>query len=698
VHSHHGVERPDPWFGLRDRDDPAVRRWLEEENAWTAERTSHLAPLRDRLFHEILGRIQEDDTSVPAQDGAWWYLTRTKAGQPYPIHLRRRGGPQGQEEVVLDENELAEGHDFLDVGAVAVSPSHRWLAYAVDHEGGEVYDLRFRDLETGSDLGDTLSGVGAAVAWAQDDQTLLYTRLDDTLRPWQVWRHRLGEPSDHDALVYQEDDPTFRVGVGATRDDRWLQIVTAASDTTEVYLLAADAPASKLRRVAARHPGHEYSVESQGDRLLILTNDSDDAHGAHDDGALTFALKTAPGPDVERQGWRTLIPARPDVTLEGVDAFADFFVVLERQQGLVHARVVGDREGIDHRVTIDEASWSLWAGENAMFHTRTWRLGFSSLRTPATVATWDIDAQRLTVLKRQPVRGGYDPRLYVVRRLHAAAPDGVAVPVSLVHRRDLKLDGARPTLLYGYGAYGISMDPTFSSARLSLLDRGMVFAIAHVRGGADLGRAWYEQGKLEHKAHSFQDLLAAAHALREAGVCGPEQLAIEGGSAGGLLVGATLNLAPDAFRCAIAEVPFVDVLNTMLDPTLPLTTNEYAEWGNPEERPFFDLIRQYAPYENVAEARYPALFVTAGLNDPRVPYWEPAKWVARLRERTLDPRVLLFTWMGAGHAGNSGRYGWITDQAMTWAWMLDQLGLGDVSPGGRRPKSPLQAPSEAPPG
>ena len=674
VHREHGVERHDPYHWLRDRDDPAVQAHLAAENAWTDARTAHLAGLRDALYAEMLGRIQEDDTSVPVEDGGWLYYQRTEAGRPYGIHCRRR--PDGPEEVLLDENALAADGGFLDVGDVEVDVQHTIVAWTVDRDGDEVYDLHLRRLADGATF-DGPTGIGD-VCWTGRPDQVWYTRLDDALRPWQVWRHRVGDPPERDTLVYEEPDPELRVGVGRTRDDRWMLVIAASTRTTEVHLSPADADEPALTVVAPRHPGHEYSVDSQGDRLLILTNDSDDAGGHHDERARTFALKSCPIPPTPRGSWATLVPARPDVTLEGLDTFDDFVVLYERDGGLVHLRIL-ERDGRDERVVMPEAAWSVAPGGNARADQQHYRFVYTSLVTPRTTWDWDRATRALVHRKTAPVLGGYDPGRYTTRRLWARSADGAAIPVSLVHRRDVQPDGDRPTLLYGYGAYGVPLDPAFSSTRLSLLDRGVVYAVAHVRGGADLGRAWYDAARERHKQRSFDDLVACARALVDAGWTRPERLAIEGGSAGGTLVAAALNQAPGLFCAAIAEVPFVDCVTTMLDASLPLTTSDYPEWGNPTDEAAFRDILAWSPYDNVHAGPYPPLLVTCGLNDPRMPYWEPVKWAARLREHA-DADVTLRVWTGAGHAGNSGRYGYLQDLAFVWSWLLDRLGYAGEAP------------------
>lgn len=673
VHHEHGVERHDPWAWLRDREDPAVLAHLRAENAHTEAATAHLADLRRTLYDELLGRIQEDDESVPAHKGGWWYVTRTVAGKAYPIHLRRQGAPDGPEQVLLDENALAAGQPYFELGAITVSPDGRTLAYATDTTGGERYALRFRDLATGEDLPDVIDGIWPDLAWASDSRTILYGRLDEAWRPHELWVHVLGQADD--VRVYAEPDPRFRVFADRTADDRWLLVGSASSGTTEIHVAPADRPHGPYTLLAARHPGHEYTVTSQGERLLVLTNDADDADGNHVDDAVGFALKEARPGDGGRAAWTTILPARPGVTLEGVVAFTHHVVVLEREDGLTHLRVLGP-DGADARVPMPGSTWVLEADANLDPALPVFRYSFTTLTQPPSTYDLDLASLRSTLRKVQPVRGGHDPAAYVAWRVDVPSHDGVNVPVSLVRHRDTPTDGTAPLLLYGYGAYGVTIDPSFSSTRLSLLDRGVIFAIAHVRGGAYLGRAWKEAGRFERKPNSFHDFVAAARALVSLGLTVPERLAIQGGSAGGLLVGAVLNQAPGLCRAAVAEVPFVDVVTSMLDVDLPLTTTDWEEWGDPRERAFFDVMLSYSPYDNVRFGPYPDVLATGGLNDPRVPYWEPAKWVARLRDRaTNHPQVLLKMELEAGHGGKSGRYGQLEEIAFEQAWILDRLGV-----------------------
>lgn len=684
----HGDTRIDPWHWLRDRDDPAVLAHLRAENDYAEAILATTDPLRDRVFDEIRGRIQETDVSPPARKGAWDYFTRTFEGSQYPVHGRRpAGGPEGvDEQVVLDENELAHGRDYLSLGGLAVSPDQRLLAYAFDDDGGERHELRFRDLTTGDDLPDVVSDVYYGLAWANDDRTVFFVRPDASMRPHQVWRHTLGEAAP--VLVFDERDERFFVGLGRCRSGRAIVVATESKRTSEVHLLDPDDPEHPPRMVECRTEDLEYSVDHHVDadgreRLFVVTNA---------DGATNFKVMTAPVERPGREHWTELIPHRAAVKVDDVDCFRDALVVSERADGLEQLRVIGLSDGVaDRVVAMADPTYSAWVADNLEFATDRFRFGYTSLTIPVSAYDETFATGERRLVKRTPVLGGYEPDEYTSARLWASAPDGVAVPISVVHRRDVPLDGTAPALLYGYGSYEHSIDPVFSSARLSLLDRGFVFAIAHVRGGGELGRAWYEQGRLLAKPSTFSDFVACAEHLCACGYTSADRLGARGGSAGGLLMGAVMNLRPDLFRAVVAEVPFVDVLTTMQDPDLPLTVTEWDEWGNPLDDPAaYDCIKSYSPYDNVAPAAYPAVLVTAGLNDPRVSYWEPAKWVAKLRATTTgDHRVLLRTELDAGHGGPSGRYDVWRDEAMVLAFLVAELSV--ESPGSAGSTVPEQS-------
>jgi oligopeptidase B len=671
VLSMHGDDRVDDWYWLRDRNDPAVRAHLEAENAYAEALLAPGAALRDRIFTEIRGRIQETDESAPMPDGEWNYYSRTVEGQQYAIHCRRprAGGP---EQLLLDENELAEGHDYFALGGFEISPDHRLLAYSDDVDGGERYTLRFRDLHTGADLPDVVENVTYGLAWADDACTCFYVRPDDVMRPNEVLRHRLGSPANADVLVHREDDERFFLGVGRTRSGRFVVIDASSKLTSETRVVPTDAPDAAARLIAAREHGHEYSVEHHehrelGDRFLIVTNS---------EGARNFRLVAAPVADPGRANWAELLAPSEDVRIDSVDAFRDHLALSERADGLDRVRVMRVADGAWTTLPASDPVFSMWVGPNLEYDASTLRYGYTSLVAPVTDLDYDPVATTSSLVKVQPVLGGYDASAYTSARLWAAAADGTKVPISLVHRRDVALDGRAPALLVGYGAYEHSSDPTFRAARLSLLDRGFVCAIAHVRGGGELGREWYERGRLEHKENTFTDFVACAETLIEHGYTAAGRLVGRGGSAGGLLMGAVANLRPDLFAAIVAEVPFVDVVTTMLDPELPLTITEWEEWGDPRDPQVYARMKAYSPYDNVEARPYPSMFVTTGLNDPRVQYWEPAKWVAKLRSQsTSDNPIVLRTELGAGHGGPSGRYDAWRDEATVLAFVCTSVGI-----------------------
>jgi oligopeptidase B len=684
----HGDVRIDDWYWLADREDPAVIEHLVAENTYTEAVTAATAGLRDQLFKEMVARIEETDLSVPARKGPWLYYSRTVKGSNYGIHCRRPAGTgdeaEGDEEVILDENILAEGHDYFALGNLAISPDHRWLAYSTDTSGGERYTMRFRDLDNGDESTESLVDTSYGVAWANDNVTVFFVRVDEAMRPHQLWRHQVGTAPSGDVLVYEEPDEHYYLGVGRTKDDRYILCALDSKVTSEVRVLSADDPGGEFTIVEPRRQGIEYSVDhDRGDpdkgrqgRFLIVTND----------GAEDFRLMAAPDDAPGRASWTEVIPAREGVRLDAVDPFANHLVVYEREDGETRIRVIDAVTGVSTPVDQPETPSTVWGGANPEYDSTTLRYEYTSMVTPRSVFDLDLETGKLELRKRQPVLGDFDPDRYATERRWARAEDGTRVPISLVYRTDLVAAGAgAPCLLYGYGSYEASMDPTFSSLRLSLLDRGFVFAIAHVRGGGEMGRRWYEAGKFLSKPNTFSDFVACARTLIDEGWTSPDRLVARGGSAGGLLMGAVANLAPELFRAIVAEVPFVDCLTTILDDTLPLTVLEWEEWGNPVEDPeVYAVMKAYSPYDNVRSVdqhgvpvRYPDILATGGLSDPRVGFWEPAKWVAKLRTANPENRVLLKTEMGAGHGGPSGRYDAWKDEAFVYAFILETLGLTD---------------------
>ncbi len=665
VHTVHGESRIDEYHWLRNREDPEVLAHLEAENRYTDSVMRHTEGLQELLYQELRGRIKEADLSVPSRLDGWLYYSRTETGAQYPIFCRRRDEEDAKEEVLLDLNGLAAGHEYFRMGAFEVSPDHRLLAYSVDTSGAESFTVFLKNLTTGELLAESIERTSPGAAWANDSRTLFYVVLDDARRPCRLFRHRVGSNPVEDVLVYFEPDEAFFLDINRTRSERFLVLDLTSHATTEVRYASADHPEEEFRVVEPRRHGIEYGLTHHGDRFYLVTNDE----------APNFRLVSAPVDRPGRANWTAVLPYRPEVKLDSVEAFQNHLVIWEREDGLRRLRVLELASGAEHLVPFPEPVYTVRPYENLEFATAVFRFSYTSLVTPNSVVDYDMAARTWTVRKQTEVLGGYDPSRYRSERLFAGAPDGTRVPVSLVYRLPLERDGRRPLLLQGYGSYGYSFDPAFSSNLLSLLDRGWVVGIAHIRGGEELGRAWYENGKLLHKRNTFTDFIAAAEHLVAQGYTSSDRLAINGGSAGGLLMGAVTNLRPDLFKAVLAEVPFVDVVNTMLDATLPLTVIEYDEWGNPNDPTYYEYIRSYSPYDNVASKDYPHIMVTAGLNDPRVAYWEPAKWTARLRARKTDRnRLLLRINMGAGHGGASGRYDYLREVAFKYAFLLDVVG------------------------
>jgi oligopeptidase B len=660
----HGDTRADDYFWLREKTSPDVAAYLEAENAYADAVMAPTEPFQDALYREMLARIKETDLSVPYREGAYFYYSRTEEGKQYPILCRRRGDLEAPEEVTLDLNELSTGHSFLSLGAYAVSDDGALLAYSVDTTGFRDYTLYIKDLRTGELRPERIEKTGA-VAWANDGQTLFYAVEDHAKRPHRVYRHHLG-PSTPDVLVYEEKDELFRAWVGRTRSKGFLLMGSASHTTSEVHYLPADQPEGEWRLIAPRRHEHEYDVDHHGDRLYIRTNDQ----------GRNFRLVSAPIEHPEPEHWQEVVPHRPDVMLEGAEFFRDHYVLLERERGLQRLQVTDLRSGDVHRIEFPEPAYSAFPSYNPEFDTHVFRYSYQSLVTPSSVFDYDMDRRASTLLKEQPVLGGYDRTQYVSERLQATAPDGTRVPISIVYRKDLPRDGKAPLYLYGYGSYGYPLPVGFSSNRLSLLDRGMAVAIAHVRGGGELGKAWHDDGRMLKKMNTFTDFIAAAEHLIAERYTSADRLVIEGGSAGGLLVGAVVNMRPDLFSLVVSKVPFVDVLNSMLDDTLPLTVGEYEEWGNPNNKEEYDYMKAYCPYTNLAPRAYPTMLVKTSFHDSQVMYWEPAKYVARLRTLKTDAHPLLLkTNMAAGHGGASGRYDYLREVAFDYAFVLSQLGL-----------------------
>lgn len=661
----HGDVIPDEYAWLEDRDDPTVIAHLEAENAYARSFLDPLAPLVDALDAEMRGRIQEDDRSAPVRRGPFLYYTRLVAGGQYPLYCRTRG-PDGAEELLLDGNALAAGLRFFRVGPLKPSPDHRLIAYGVDTTGAGTYTLQIKDLAGGALLPERIAHVADSVEWAADGRSLLYVTYDHAHRPFKLFRHRLGDDPAGDELLHHEQDESFFVHLGKTRSGAYFVLRLHSWRGNEIRYARADDPQLAFRSLAGRERDVEHALEHQGDQFLILSNAG---------GAENFRLLAAPVSDPRRENWRELLAHRPDTLLDGIDAFAGHMVLYERRGGLQQIRICAPDGSSVRYVPFPEPVYTFRPGPNEEYETSALRFSYSSLVTPNTVVDYDMDSGAWTQRKQDVIPSGYDPSQYVSERREATAPDGARVPVSLVYRRGLARDGGAPALLIGYGAYGVNYDPWFDQKRLSLLDRGFVCAIAHIRGGQELGRAWYEQGRMLNKKNTFSDFIVAAELLIAEGYTSPRRLAITGTSAGGLLVSACANMRPELFGAVLARVPWTNVIATMVKPDLPLTVIEWDQWGDPAVAEQYRYMRSYDPYERVGPQEYPPIMATASLNDTAVPYWDPAKWVARLRARKLgDSPLVLRVNMAAGHGGSSGRYSFLRDIAEEYAFVISALG------------------------
>lgn len=662
----HGLSWGDPYYWLRDRDNPEVLRHLENENSYTENFMADTKELQEKIYQEILGRIKETDLSVPVKIGPYFYYSRTEKGKQYAIFCRKKESLQADEEIYLDQNKLAEGHSYFRVGISKISPNHQMLAYSTDTNGSEMYTVFVKNLETGELLKDQIPNTYANLEWAADNQTFFYTILDEAKRPYKLMRHHLGTNPSADVLVHHEKDDSFFLSIYKTKDRKYLMLDLSSKITSEIHYLEAARPQDSFRVIQARERKHEYSAEHYEGRFLIVTNDQ----------AVNFRLMETAVASPAKTHWKEIIPSRPEIKLEGMSLFKNHWVLYEREKGLTHIRIMNPQTRESYLVDFPEPVYTAEAAGNPEYDTETLRFEYTSLVTPSSVFDFNMKTKQRELKKQQEVLGGYDAAQYVSERLWASSHDGVKVPISIVYKKGLQKDGNNPLFLYGYGSYGISIDPGFSSTRLTLLNRGFVFAIAHIRGGGDLGRPWYEDGKFLKKKNTFQDFIAAAEYLIREKYTSPEKLVIEGASAGGLLMGAVTNLRPDLFKAVIAKVPFVDVIHTMLDETLPLTVTEYDEWGNPDDKAFFDYMLSYSPYDNVQKKSYPIMLITGGLNDPRVQYWEPAKWALKLRDHQLGNQpILLKMEMGSGHSGPSGRYEYLKEIAFDDAFLFKVLGI-----------------------
>ncbi|MGH9556373.1 MAG: S9 family peptidase, partial [Terriglobales bacterium] len=659
----HGDKRVDDYYWLREKSNPEVTAYLEAENAYTDAFMKPTEAFQQALYKEMLGRIQETDLSVPYRKGEHFYYARTAEGKQYPIYCRKQGSLETNEEVILDLNQLAAGKEFLGLDAFAVSDDGNLLAYSTDTTGFRVYTLFIKDLRTGQLLADRAENVGD-VAWTADNQTLFYTTKDAAKRSYRLWRHRLG--ASQDDLLYEEKDEMFSVSVGRSRSRAYLFMTSASLTTSEVRYLAAAQPTGEWRLIEPRQAGHEYYLDHHGERFYIRTNST----------GRNFALMSAPVSDPRRANWKEVIPHRSEVMLVDMFFFRDFYVLRERENGLPQLRITGLRSGKWERVPFPEPAYNVVDDENPEFDAIGFRYTYQSLVTPKSVFKYDFAKRESRLLKETPVLGRFDRNNYESERIYVTASDGARIPVSLVYRKGWKRDGSHPLYLYGYGAYGISSPVNFNSSRVSLLDRGFAYAIAHIRGGGEMGKPWHDQGRMMNKKNTFTDFIAVADHMVKEKYTSPDSLIIEGGSAGGLLMGAVTNMRPDLFKAVVSKVPFVDVINSMLDDSLPLTVGEFEEWGNPDKRDEYEYMKTYCPYTNLAAKGYPSLLVRTSFNDSQVMYWEPAKYVARMRALKTDDNPLLFkTVLVAGHGGRSGRYDYLHDVAFDYAFMLGQVGI-----------------------
>lgn len=662
----HGDTRVDNYYWLRERSNPEVLAYLEAENRYTAAMMKPTEALQETLYRELLGRVKETDQAAPEKLKDYFYYTRTEAGLAYPIYCRKKGSLEAPEEILLDQNSLAAGHSFCELGVFEVSPNQQLLTYSVDTSGAETFTLYIKDLKSGELWPEQIPNTYYTLAWANDNQTFFYTILDEAKRPYQLYRHTLGTDPKSDVLIFHEADETFNLFIFKTRSRGYLLLYLKQNTTSEVHYLPAGQPTGQFQVIHPRQHGLEYRVDHHGDQFFILTNDQ----------AKNFRVMTVSTAAPAKENWREVIPHQAEVKLDELLAFQDHLVLFERAQGLPQIRVIHLVSGETHHIEFAEPAYTITSQGNREFDTSWLRFGYSSLVTPDSAFDYEMNSRTRTLIKQEEVPSGYNPAQYQSERIFATAGDGTAIPISLVYKKGLVKDGNNPLLLHGYGAYEASMDADFVARRLSLLERGFVFAIPHIRGGGEMGRQWYEQGKLLHKRNTFTDFIACAEQLIAEKYTSPEKLAIFGVSAGGLLMGAVTNLRPDLFKVVVARVPFVDAINTMLDSAIPLTTSEYEEWGNPNDKVYYDYIKSYSPYDNVEAKAYPHLLVTAGWHDPRVQYWEPAKWVAKLRTLKTDQNVLLFkTDMEVGHGGPSGRYAYLRETAFIYAFVLNRLGL-----------------------
>ncbi len=661
IHDH---TRTDYYYWLNERENPKVIDYLNAENDYTQAMLNHTKPLQEELFKEIVGRIQQTDMTVPYFLNGYYYYVRYEEGKEYPVYCRKKGDLEAAEEIMLNVNELAEGHKYYKVRGLSISPDNRFLAFGVDMVSRRIYTIHFKDLETGEILAETIANTTGSAVWANDNQTIFYTAKDTALRAYKIFKHHFGTSNLEDEEVYHETDETFITFAYKSKSKQYILIGSYSTLSKEYRFLDANQPDGDFKIIQQRERKHEYSVYHYGDKFYILTNWE----------AENFRLMETSISHTSKENWKEVIPHRADTFLEEIAIFDNYLVLDERTRAINHLRIIRWKDKREYYIDFGEDAYSVYISTNPDFHTDVLRYGYTSLTTPNSIVDIDMNTQEKTLKKQQVVLGDFDSNDYQSERLFAKASDGTEVPISLVYKKGLEKNRDNPLLLYGYGSYGANIDPYFSMARLSLLNRGFVYAIAHIRGGEEMGRYWYENGKLLKKKNTFTDFIACAEHLIDLQFTRPHKLFAMGGSAGGLLMGAVINMRPELFRAAIAAVPFVDVVTTMLDETIPLTTGEFDEWGNPKNKEYYDYILSYSPYDNIEKKDYPALLVTTGLHDSQVQYWEPAKWVAKLREyKTDDNQILLRTNMTTGHGGASGRFERFKEVAMEYAFFLDFL-------------------------
>jgi oligopeptidase B len=664
----HGHTRIDKYFWLKDRTDPEVIDYLAQENDYLKEQLRHTEEFQERLFEEMKSRIKEEDESVPYLKDGYYYYTKFVKGGEYPLFCRKKGTLDATEEIMLDINLLAQDQEYINVSSIVVAPDQQLLAFSEDTIGRRIYNIRFKNLETAAFLEDHISSVTGNMVWANDNETLFYSKQDpETLRSFQIYKHKLGTTQEEDILVYQEDDETFTCHVSKSKSKEFIFIISNSTVSSESRFIHADEPDGEITLIQERIRDLEYAVEHYRDHFLILTNDQQ---------ASNFKLVKTPVIIPGRENWIDLIPHRNDVLLEGFEVFNDYLVLDERFNGLNRIQIRSWDGNKKHYIDFEEPVYSAWIGHNPEFNSDVLRFGYNSLTTPSSTFDYNMETRERVLLKQQEIMGGYQSDDYLSERIWAKADDGCLIPISLVYKKSLfKQDGSNPLLQYAYGSYGHSTDAVFSPSRLSLLDRGFVFAIAHIRGGQEMGRHWYDQGKMLNKKNTFTDFIACSEHLIQQNYTHPENLYAMGGSAGGLLMGVVMNLKPQLYNGIVAAVPFVDVVTTMLDETIPLTTGEFDEWGNPKNQEYYEYMLSYSPYDNVEAKEYPHLLVTSGLHDSQVQYWEPTKWVAKLRElKTDDHKLLLYTNMDAGHGGASGRFKALKELAREYTFILDLAG------------------------